>query len=134
MAPRVKITGEYGYQKSKKSYMHLIRGGVGFAFVVLGTSIVTTQYMARSLNYAAVLGEPYIIFGHPFYPPVKAWLWVYQLLVSGSRSRYVDLGCVSVAGAFLRDGDSGVFFFRRLARDIGQRTRIGAVGKRRRPH
>jgi type IV secretory pathway TraG/TraD family ATPase VirD4 len=88
MAPRVKITGEYGYQKSKKSYTHLIRGGIGFAFVVLGTSIVTTQYMARSLNYTAALGMPYMIMGRPFYPPVKAWLWVYQLLASGSRSKY----------------------------------------------
>jgi type IV secretion system protein VirD4 len=26
--------------------------------------------------------------GHPFYPPVKAWMWVYQLLASGSRSRF----------------------------------------------
>jgi type IV secretion system protein VirD4 len=88
MAPRVKITGEYGYQRNKKSTLkHIVRGGIGFVFVVIGTSAVVTQYMARSLNYAAALGRPYLLFGRPFYPPVKAWLWVYQLLASGSRSR-----------------------------------------------
>jgi hypothetical protein len=67
MAPRVKITGEYGYQRNKKTTLkHLIRGVAGFLFVVVGTSAVTTQYMARNLNYAAALGEPYILFGRVF--------------------------------------------------------------------
>jgi type IV secretion system protein VirD4 len=89
MAPRVKVTGEYGYQRDKKATLkHIVKGVVGFVFVVLGTSIVTTQYMARSLNYAAALGEPYIIFKHAFYPPLRAWLWVYSLIASGSRSRF----------------------------------------------
>jgi type IV secretion system protein VirD4 len=89
MAPRVKITGEYGYQRNKKTTLkHLIRGVAGFLFVVVGTSAVTTQYIARNLNYAAALGEPYILFGRVFYPPLKAWLWVYQLLAAGSRSRF----------------------------------------------
>jgi type IV secretion system protein VirD4 len=89
MAPRVKITGEYGYQRNKNTTLkHILRGGVGFVFVLVGTSLVTTQYMARSLNYAAALGKPYILSGHVFYPPLKAWLWVYTLMASGSRSRF----------------------------------------------
>jgi type IV secretion system protein VirD4 len=89
MTPRVKITGEYGYQRNKKAtFKHVVKGGVGFVFVVLGTSIITTQYMARSLNYARALGEPYILFGRAFYPPLKAWLWVYSLIASGSRSQF----------------------------------------------
>jgi type IV secretion system protein VirD4 len=88
MAPRVKITGEYSYQGRKSFPLgHIVKGIAGFLFVVIGTSFVTTQYMARSMNYVASLGSPYTIMGHSFYPPVKAWLWVYQLLAFGSRSR-----------------------------------------------
>jgi type IV secretion system protein VirD4 len=89
MAPRVKITGEYSYQGKKgTSLKHIVKGAAGFLFVVIGTSAVTTQYMARALAYARGLGQPYFIRGYPFYPPFKAYGWVYQLLVSGSWSRF----------------------------------------------
>jgi type IV secretion system protein VirD4 len=89
MAPRVKVTGEYGYQGGGGfSFAHIIRGAVGFLFVVAGTSFVTTQYMARALSYTSALGEPWIIMGRSVYPPTKAWLWVYGLLASGSRSNF----------------------------------------------
>jgi type IV secretion system protein VirD4 len=89
MAPRVKVTGDYGYQgRGALSLGHLTKGIAGFLFVVIGTSAVTTQYMAKSLNYAAGLGEPYRIMGLPFYPPFRAWLWVYSLIASGSRSKF----------------------------------------------
>jgi hypothetical protein len=58
MAPRVKVTGEYGYQGGGVSLRHLIKGFAGFLFVLTGTSAVVTHYMARSLGYAAALGDP----------------------------------------------------------------------------
>jgi hypothetical protein len=89
MAPRVKIRGEYSYQGQKNfSFKHIAKGVAGFLFVVAGTSFVTTQYMARSLNYAAPLGSPYIVMGYPVYSPGRAWLWVYSLIAAGSRSKF----------------------------------------------
>jgi cytosine/uracil/thiamine/allantoin permease len=63
MKPRVKISGEYSYQGGGVSWQHLIKGLIGFAFVLTGTSAVTTHFMARSLNYTDFHGiEPLLKF------------------------------------------------------------------------
>jgi type IV secretion system protein VirD4 len=89
MTPRVKVSGEYSYQENRGlSLGHFIKGLAGFAFVVFGTSAVTTQYMAQALSYAKALGEPYVFMGRSFYSPLRAYVWVYRLLASGSRSTF----------------------------------------------
>jgi type IV secretion system protein VirD4 len=99
MPLRTKILGEYSYQGGqKKSYRNLIRGTAGFIFVLFLTSWVTTQYMARTMQYAQGLGAEWFTFaGTPFYFPFHAYRWLYLLFLHGGMTKFA-LSCFFFLG------------------------------------
>jgi type IV secretion system protein VirD4 len=99
MPPRVKISGEYSYQSGeKRSYANTIKGIAGFLFVMAGTSIVTTQYMAKTMQYAPGLGPELFSFrGVPVYAPFRAYKWLALLISHGGFSKF-SLSCIAFLG------------------------------------
>ena len=92
-------------------------------FVAVGTAAVTTQYMARTLNYTSALGEPLIhLKGIPFYQPFKAYNWLFQLTSGGVVSKFT-LSCIGflLAGLFFA---VMILIFSLLARSKGTLSNV----------
>ena len=74
----------------KRSLLNIIASVITSAILMVLTSNLATQYMARELRYVRALGEPSgWLNGKPYYAPLKSWQWLSSLISDGVYSQKI---------------------------------------------